>query len=70
MIHRVLVVFGDTAGLEGTLHKVPDPRSRRFPSVTNKGSGEYFLQSLSEIAREITGARWSGPHFFGLNNVS
>ena len=23
--------------------------------------------SLSEIAREITGARWSGPRFFGLN---
>ena len=24
-------------------------------------------QSLSAIAREITGARWSGPRFFGLN---
>ena len=23
--------------------------------------------SLSEIARKITGARWSGPRFFGLN---
>src|SRR5205823_11343422 len=23
-------------------------------------------QSLSAIAREITGARWSGPRFFGL----
>ena len=23
--------------------------------------------SLSEIARLITGARWSGPRFFGLN---
>ena len=23
--------------------------------------------SLSKIAREITGARWSGPRFFGLN---
>ena len=23
--------------------------------------------SLSEIAREITGARWSGPRFFGFN---
>ena len=22
--------------------------------------------SLSEIARHITGARWSGPRFFGL----
>ena len=24
--------------------------------------------SLSKIAREITGTRWSGPAFFGLNN--
>ncbi len=25
-----------------------------------------IYRSLSEIAREITGARWSGPRFFGL----
>ena len=25
-----------------------------------------IYKSLSEIAREITGARWSGPRFFGL----
>jgi hypothetical protein len=25
-------------------------------------------RSLSAIAREITGARWSGPRFFGLTN--
>ena len=25
--------------------------------------------SLSEIAREITGARWSGPRFFGLKKA-
>jgi hypothetical protein len=24
------------------------------------------FQSLSQIAREITGTRWSGPLFFGL----
>lgn len=28
-------------------------------------NAEY--SSLSEIAREITGTRWSGPRFFGLN---
>lgn len=28
-------------------------------------SGETF-SSLSEIARQITGTRWSGPRFFGL----
>lgn len=27
--------------------------------------GKHY-QSLSEIAREITGTRWSGPAFFGL----
>ncbi|QNE32436.1 DUF2924 domain-containing protein [Sphingomonas sp. NBWT7] len=25
-------------------------------------------RSLSEVAREITGTRWSGPAFFGLKN--
>jgi len=29
--------------------------------------GERFT-SLSAIAREITGTRWSGPRFFGLNS--
>src|SRR5713101_469851 len=29
--------------------------------------GKRF-QSLSKIANEITGARWSGPLFFGLHN--
>ena len=27
-------------------------------------------RSLSEVARMITGSRWSGPTFFGLNGVS
>jgi len=27
---------------------------------------ERYFRSLSAIAREITGARWSGPRFFGL----
>jgi hypothetical protein len=25
-------------------------------------------RSLSEVAREITGSRWSGPRFFGLRS--
>lgn len=28
---------------------------------------EQSWRSLSEIAREVTGAHWSGPRFFGLN---
>ncbi|MEM9881979.1 MAG: DUF2924 domain-containing protein [Planctomycetota bacterium] len=27
------------------------------------------LTSLAQFAREITGAHWSGPRFFGLNRV-
>lgn len=28
---------------------------------------ERRYRSLSEIARQVTGVRWSGPRFFGLN---
>ncbi|WP_022698125.1 DUF2924 domain-containing protein [Euryhalocaulis caribicus] len=28
---------------------------------------EKHFRSLSAVAREITGARWSGPRFFGLD---
>lgn len=32
-------------------------------------AGERFA-SLSEVARKITGTRWSGPLFFGLKKVN
>ena len=38
-----------------------------------KGGYRYqgrLYRSLSAIAREITGARWSGPRFFGLKGTS
>lgn len=38
-----------------------------------KGGYRYHgrvYRSLSAIAREITGARWSGPRFFGLKGTS
>jgi len=40
--------------------------------VTDDGfvwKGERY-RSLSAIAREITGARWSGPRFFGLTGTA
>jgi len=40
--------------------------------VTDRGyayRGSTYA-SLSEIARHITGARWSGPRFFGINKRS
>jgi hypothetical protein len=41
-------------------------------TVTGKGVlyREKLYRSLSEVAREITGTRWSGPLFFGLRNPS
>jgi len=40
--------------------------------VTVLGDGVSFngkrYRSLSEVAREITGSRWSGPRFFGLRS--
>ena len=47
----------------GVLHQV---------RVTNNGfdyRGERF-GSLSEVARRITGTRWSGPLFFGLKGAA
>lgn len=44
---------------------------RHVVQVTPAGfehSGTAY-KSLSEIARQITGARWSGPRFFGLKSV-
>ncbi|WLQ14326.1 DUF2924 domain-containing protein [Hahella aquimaris] len=43
--------------------------------VTVLADGQYDYQgrlypSLSMIAREITGTRWSGPAFFGLKSAS
>jgi hypothetical protein len=38
-------------------------------TIEDKGytwNGMHY-RSLSHIARKITGARWSGPRFFGLN---
>lgn len=37
-------------------------------TITERGYiwQDQHYRSLSSIAREITGARWSGPRFFGL----
>jgi len=46
---------------QGTVHQV---------IVTETGviyRGQIY-RSLSEVARVITGSRWSGPRFFGLKN--
>ncbi len=47
---------------QGSLHEV---------TVTGDGFvyRDQRYRSLSQIARTITGTRWSGPAFFGLNRV-
>jgi Protein of unknown function (DUF2924) len=44
---------------QGTAHRV----TMLDDGVSFKGKR---YRSLSEVAREITGSRWSGPRFFGL----
>jgi DUF2924 family protein len=46
---------------QGTAHRV----TMLDEGVSFKGK---HYRSLSEVAREITGSRWSGPRFFGLRS--
>lgn len=49
-------------------------QGRTIEVVANSSGGYLYLgrtfKSLSAIAREITGTRWSGPAFFGLTRES
>lgn len=51
-----------TRNYHGALHSVRVLDERCF-----EYGGRHY-RSLSVIAREITGTRWSGPAFFGLRN--
>jgi hypothetical protein len=47
-------------------------RGKTHEVVATESGYEYCgttYHSLSEIARKITGTRWSGPAFFGLNGA-
>ncbi len=47
-------------------------RGQTHEVIAKQSGYEYRgvgFRSLSEIARKITGTRWSGPAFFGLKNV-
>lgn len=80
-VRRQLVQAGEQVAAGQSVSPVPaSPKAgtrliREWQGVTHevilreKGV-EYRGQSwssLSAVAREITGARWSGPRFFGLN---
>jgi hypothetical protein len=47
---------------QGKVHEVLALEDGRF------AYGGRVWRSLSEIAREITGVRWSGPRFFGTRD--
>ena len=51
-------------------HLLRQWRGGKHEVVVTEAGYEYRgarYHSLSEIARKITGARWSGPAFFGVN---
>jgi len=63
----------------------PQPKIRSGTRILRKWRGETHevlvtdagyeyreanFQSLSQIARKITGTQWSGPAFFGLRNAA
>jgi len=58
-------------GLKPGTNTDPDLAQRGAPRVEAgfEYRGERF-RSLSEIARRITGTRWSGPLFFALKHVA
>ncbi len=79
---RLRKIFRDMArGADLTLNGVPHIKpgtilTREWQGVLHQvrvledgfeHKGERFA-SLSEVARRITGSRWSGPLFFGLKN--
>lgn len=81
--HRIAALM--RAHLRGAKPKAPGSTFRagtvlrrehlgRVHEVEVLGEGFRFegrpYASLSQIAREITGARWNGPRFFGLREAS
>ena len=63
-------VFDATKPAPGT-RLIREWRGKRHHVEVLENSFAYegaVYGSLSEIAREITGAHWSGPRFFGLKN--
>ena len=63
-----VVVIG--AGPAGSATALRLARAGHQVTVLDQGVlyREKHYRSLSEVAREITGTRWSGPRFFGLNS--
>ena len=59
----------DTAARGGTKQAILIDLLSHPKGVTSQISRRRSAGSLSQIARIITGARWSGPLFFGLRKA-
>ena len=79
-----LAAFADPEGDRSQLSKPATPRPRSGTRLLREWRGDVHqvtvcddgfdyrgtrYTSLSQIAREITGTRWSGPLFFGLRKT-
>jgi len=53
--------------IEGAALEWTSPRSTVFQSPSLPRNGGTY-ESLSKVARAITGTNWNGPRFFGLRD--
>lgn len=61
-----------TLGLKPGIELVRDWKGRRHIVRVREDGFAYDgrrFETLSEVARAITGTRWSGPRFFGLKDA-
>ena len=80
-VRRRLLAYADQVQAKGSITSLPRPKIKPGTRLVREWRGETHVvtaheaefeyrgkryQSLSEIARAITGTRWSGPAFFGL----
>jgi hypothetical protein len=78
---RRLATFAAEFDTGGTIAPLPRPRLKPGSRLVREWHGRTYMvsvtdegfefqgksyRSLTEIARQITGAQWSGPRFFGL----
>jgi len=84
-VKRLHKLVGEFAGNDTAPISIDAPRFKPGTRLIREWQGKTFevtvmdrgyayrgsrYESLSEIAREITGARWSGPRFFGLKQTA
>lgn len=84
IVRKKLAAIAESLGPHKRSHKDLDTRMKAGTRLVRSWKGEIHevsvssngfeyrsqhYKSLSEIAREITGTRWSGPVFFGTRKV-